>query len=306
MFVRPKRLKKGGTIMIIAPAYKLTEQEGKKAAAEIEQLGFKVKFGKNTFLDTDKYAATALERAEDFNAAIKDESVDMLLFSGGEVSLEILELIDYGAILKNKKIICSYSDSTSVLCAVTSMSGLVTFYGMSPSALCGQSEYNTSCFERAFLQADCKSHIPNSKWVKINGGTAYGCMIGGYLLNFALFCTSKYFTYNKDQKYILFLEDNIRFNKPAAVSRYFSYIEQSGFFKNVSGLIWGHYALSEYSEVDNILSRIAKAYNIPVVKTDDFGHGANRAVLPIGIEARLDVDKMSLQYTQAFTEKKSK
>lgn len=62
---------------------------------------------------------------------IADDSVQMLLFGGGEVSNELLPYIDYALIREHPKLICSYSDSTTLLNAIHFMCGLPVFYGAS-------------------------------------------------------------------------------------------------------------------------------------------------------------------------------
>lgn len=42
-----------------------------------------------------------------------------------------------------------------------------------------------------------------------------------------------YFRYDTCRKYILFIEDHIRFSSPAVISKYFSHIEQSGFMQKL-------------------------------------------------------------------------
>ncbi|NLG88822.1 MAG: LD-carboxypeptidase [Clostridiaceae bacterium] len=63
---------------------------------------------------------------------------------------------------------------------------------------------------------------------------------------------------------------------------------------NVAGLIFGHYSLTQYPELFQRLERLGKKHNIPVVYCDDFGHGVNHAILPIGRIARLDAGSKSL------------
>ena len=42
--------------------------------------------------------------------------------------------------------------------------------------------------------------------------------------------------------------------------------------------------------IDDILFRIGKRYDIPVVRCEDFGHGINNTILPIGIRTKLDTE----------------
>jgi muramoyltetrapeptide carboxypeptidase len=105
---------------------------------------------------------------------------------------------------------------------------------------------------------------------------------------------SDYFPYDRKERYILFLEDHEKFSKLNELSSYLSHIEQSGFMRNVTGLIFGHYSLTPNPEFFQRLERIGKKHNIPVAYCDDFGHGVNHAILPIGNFARLDAGSKSL------------
>ncbi len=66
----PTRLKKGDTIGVIAPSYPITSnrvQALERGIQKLNQLGFKVKLGKNVMKNTLGYSATKEEKAEDFN-----------------------------------------------------------------------------------------------------------------------------------------------------------------------------------------------------------------------------------------------
>ena len=75
-----------------------------------------------------------------------------------------------------------------------------------------------------------------------------------------------------------------------------SYIEQNDIIKNISGILFGHYSENECPELESCLERFGKRHNIPVIKCDDFGHGINHGIIPIGQEARLDTNKEILDY----------
>ena len=111
----PERLKKGDTIGVIAPAspiigYNIEELE--KARKKIEKEGFKVKYSKNLFSNTNGYSSTAKEKAQDINDMFKDKEVKMIWCAkGGENSNSTFEYIDYELIKDNPKIICGYSDT---------------------------------------------------------------------------------------------------------------------------------------------------------------------------------------------------
>jgi Uncharacterized proteins, homologs of microcin C7 resistance protein MccF len=287
--IKPRRLMPGSTIGFLSPSYAYGPDDVRPAAETLEKLGYKIKFAKNIFSNTLGFAGTVYERSEDFNELIADSKVDMLLFGGGEVCNEILPYVDFDMVRRNPKIICSYSDSTTILNAVYTLTGIATFYGETFRTFINPSEYNLRSFQNRLCDG-LNIYEKSGFWRMITPGYAKGELLGGYLVNFATLLGGRYFTPDKAQKYILFIEDHEKFNAPAAVSKWFSHIEQSGLFDNITGLIFGHYSQNPNPQIDGILRRIGERYEIPVVMCDDFGHGENNSVIPIGIKAELNAD----------------
>lgn len=297
-FMKPKHLEYGDTIGIISPCYAYNEKSIAGALNTLRQKGFTIKLGRHVYNNIYGYAASPQERAEDFNSMASDKDVSMVLFGGGEVGNEILPLIDYDTVRANPKIYCSYSDGTTILNALTSKSGLVSFYGATLRTFDGIDDYNLRSFEDRLIKPSATfSH--NSDWEVIKVGRCEGTLIGGYLVNFAMMLGGNYFAIAKDKPYILFLEDNEMFSSPAVISKYLSHIGQSPFIHNVRGLLFGYYATSSQPILLDILKRFGDCHHIPVVKCDDFGHGLNNAILPIGITAQLDTSKPSLTFLES-------
>lgn len=73
---------------------------------------------------------------------------------------------------------------------------------------------------------------------------------------------------------------------------------QRGVFKRVSGVIFGHYSVNDNPLIDQILYRVGEQYHIPVAKCEDFGHGINNSILPIGIKAKLDTQDRSFKFLE--------
>lgn len=92
----------------------------------------------------------------------------------------------------------------------------------------------------------------------------------------------------------MFLEDHENFSKIAKVSSFISHIEQSDFINNVAGLIFGHYSEKVPDDLLKRLERFGEKHNVPVMYTDDFGHGRNHAIFPIGAMAKLDADNKQM------------
>ena len=294
--MQAKRLPPGGTIGIICPSHVAEAQRYAPIAAAIKRLGFVVKLGANIQKDTYGYAASAKERADDLNAFVADGDVQMILFSGGESAVEILPHIDYENIRHSPKLFCSYSDATSILNAIYAQTGLITYYGMGAGEFADLRHYNYMQFCSHFVEGhdDPRQFVSDSNWKTICGGSCEGTLIGGYSALFGLMLSNKYFSYDKNKKYLLFLEDHEKFSDVGAASTYLAFIGQSAFMHNVTGLIFGHYCVDVPQDLLRCLERFGEWHNIPVVYTDDFGHGTRHAILPIGVNACLDADNQRM------------
>ena len=66
--------------------------------------------------------------------------------------------------------------------------------------------------------------------------------------------------------------------------------------EHVAGVIVGNYSDHEHPELLARLKRMGERFQIPVVYCDDFGHGHNHAILPIGRRVKLDTEAKTLYY----------
>ena len=296
-----KRLPLGGTIGLFCPSHVADMSKYDLVIATLKRLGFNVKLGANFHKDTYGYAASAEERAADLNSLVTDDSVQMILFSGGSSAVEILPLIDYDKIRHNPKLFCSYSDATSILNAIYAQTGLVTYYGASASEFADLRHYNYTQFLSHFVEGHSAEHfVSDSKWITVCKGVCEGHLIGGYNSLFACLLANRYFKYESDKKYVLFIEDHEKYNDIGTVSTYLEFIGQSAFMQNVTGLIFGHYSIIVSDDLLRCLERFGKKHGIPVVYTDDFGHGTRHAVMPIGVNVVLDADNQCLRFCDNY------
>ena len=290
------KLQKGDIIGIVCPSHIASAERHKQSIKTLEGIGYRVQLGGNVYKTTYGYLASEQERADDFNAMVADENVKMVLFGGGEGGNELLPLIDYELMKRNPKIYCSFSDGTTILNAIHSMTGLTTYYGQGPGMFNDLRYYDYIQFVSHFSEETPKEFVKNTDWITLNGGICEGVLTGGYTRNFALLLGSKYFGYDSRQKYILFLEDHEKFSNIAKVSSFISHIEQHDFIQNVTGLMFGHYSEILHDDLLNRLERFGKKHSVPVIYCDDFGHGVNHAIFPLGSKAELNADTQNLRF----------
>jgi len=291
-----KKLHKGDTIGIVCPSHIASAERHKKSIKTLESLGYHVKLGKNVYKNTYGYLASEQERADDFNDMVSDNCIKMILFGGGEGGNELLPYIDYENIKRNPKFYCSYSDGTTILNSVHAMTGMTVYYGQGPGMFYDLRYYDYKQFLSHFAEGDIKIFTKSSDWHTMNGGVTEGFLIGGYTRNFSLLLGNKYFKYDKQMKYILFLEDHEKFSDIAKVSSFISHIEQHEFINNVAGLIFGHYSEIIAEDLLARLARFGTKHEVPVIYCDDFGHGVNHAIFPIGRKVKLDADDQVLTF----------
>ena len=174
--IQPQKLQCGDTIGIIAPSIALKPEHIQHSTQRLCSLGFHIQLADHIFSDAYGFSGSIEERAEDFNAMISNDKIKMLLFGGGEVCNEILPYIDYDNIRRNPKIICSSSDSTTLLNAINYMSGLITFYGASVRTFEHLTDYNRQAFENLLMTAGHK-YMKSAPWKTIHPGKCEGAVL---------------------------------------------------------------------------------------------------------------------------------
>ena len=291
----PKKLKKGDIIGIVAPSNPITGEnieEIRKAKEIVEKDGFKVKFSKNLFSNTNGYSSTAIEKAEDINRMFADKEVKMIWCAkGGENSNTTFEYLDYDLIGENSKIICGYSDITSLTNIITQKTGLVTFNGTNFKTIAtDETSYSYEEAIKRFVDGSLEVGKENEKYQTIIPGVAEGNLIGGNLSLIRGLVAGKYKIDFMDK--ILFIEELGFETGPSLVSNYLAYMKQNGVFEQIKGIWIGNYEHESGITLEKILQDIiGDKYNKPIIKSNNFGHVETKTVIPIGTKAKIDTNK---------------
>lgn len=298
--ILPQRIKPGDTIGIASPSSIAKPESYERTAFVLGKLGYRVKFAKNLFSDSWGFLASDEDRAADINELAADPEVKMVFFGGGEGSPALPPLLDYDTIKKNPKIYSSYSDGTTILSAITAMTGLVTYYGQTPGIFNDLRYYNYTQFCENFVSGEHRFFDSDSGWQSIRAGVGEGVLIGGYSRNFAMMFGSPYFSYDPDEDYILFIEDHEKFSRPDAVSEYLAAIWQHPFMQRVRGFIFGCYNNPGIppEELCALLGTVGDRFGIPVAYTNDVGHGSRHGIMPMGCRVRLDGGEGALEFLE--------
>lgn len=293
----PIKLKKGDTIGVIAPSNYIEKDDLEYINASIalmEASGFKVKFGKYVFEDTLGYGTSPEKRAADINWAFKDDEVKAIMcVKGGEDSNTTLDYIDYEMIKKHPKIICGFSDNTSILNAIHEKTGLVTYHGPTFKSLTSwETGYAYKQFIKTFVEST-ESLImgePEDEYTTIQAGQTTGELVGGNLSLFTKLVCGKYAVNLQDK--ILFLEELGFEATPEMVNSNIYYLKQNGVFDKIAGLWIGNYEHPSKIGLEKIIiNAIGDEYKFPIIKSDNFGHIDKKIIIPIGTKAEINTNE---------------
>lgn len=291
----PERIRKGDILGVIAPSSPVKEKDLEEFNASIlrmEASGYELKIGKNVFSDSTGYGASVEEKIEDMHHMFSSPEVKMVWCAkGGDNSNSLFEKIDYDLIRKNPKIICGYSDSTSILNMIYQKTGLVTFLGQTFKGLAScETDYSYREIIKRLQEGKLEIGTKDDSYEVIQDGKAEGILIGGNLSLTANLVSGKY--HLDFQNKILFIEEFGLESNPAAVSRYLYYMKQNNVFDQIKGLWIGNYEHESGIPLEKIvMDTIGTKYQIPIVKSNNFGHTDRKTVIPIGTKARIHTNE---------------
>ena len=289
------KLKKGDTIGVVCPSDKIIDEdipEIKEVERVLKEKGYNVVFSKNVYKNTTGYGASAKEKAEDINYMYANKDIKAIMsLKGGFNSNSVYEYLDFNVIKKNNKIICGYSDSTSYINYIHSKTGNIGFIGPNFKSLNSPDTnyYSLDEMLKRFENNYFDLATDENEFRIIKDGQSEGELIGGNLSLITELLDDIDFS-NK----ILFLEE-FSFESPSAmVSNYLYRLRQKGIFNKVSGIWLGNYE-GEVSIEKILLDTIEDMnLNIPIIKSDNFGHIERKITVPLGVKAKISSGKISL------------
>jgi len=313
--LKPKALKPGDTVGLIAPAsYTFDLWKLDDAALRVEALGLKPKFGKHVRGRRGFLSGTEEERLEDLHAMFRDKGVTAVFcLQGGYGTPRLLDRLDYDLIRENPKILLGYSDITGLHLAITKKAGLVTFHG--PNMIGTLPPWSLELLKKALFAPEPIGELTNPEEEDplnrefplrtVSPGMARGRITGGNLTLISSTMGTPYEVETKGK--ILFLEDTGE--APYRIDRMLVQLRLAGKLQEAAGLVFGtctdcapsrsgfELSLSLSEVLDELLGGLGK----PVLAGLLFGHTKEKATIPIGVEAELDASARRLTVLEAAT-----
>lgn len=140
-FSKPSYLKKGDTLMIVAPAGFVTDlTEIEAGIALAKSWGLEVIVGENAFNKHNHFAGTDAERQSDLQFALDNENIKAIWCSrGGYGTVRIIDQIDFRAFEKNPKWVVGFSDITTLHATIHNL-GIASIHATMPGGIKKASE----------------------------------------------------------------------------------------------------------------------------------------------------------------------
>ncbi|MBO0719496.1 MAG: LD-carboxypeptidase [Blastocatellia bacterium] len=303
--IKPRALLVGDTVALVAPASNLKKDYLERGAAEIERLGFRVKYSAG-ILAKDRYTAGADERrAAELMDAFGDPEVKAVWAArGGYGAMRLFDLLDETALSRIPKIFIGYSDLTALHLYFYRRFNWASFHGpMAAKDLAG-GDYDRETLIKMLTWVAPPGRIETTKTEMLHrgkGGSVSGRLLGGCLsLIAALMGTPDELDTRGS---LLFLEDTA--TKPFAIDRMLQQLRLAGKFAEVRGIIFGEMidCIQHKDQgylIQDVLADCTSDLGVPVMFGFPSGHSpAGNITLPLGVTASLDADRGLLSIDEA-------
>ncbi|MDU1338427.1 MULTISPECIES: S66 family peptidase [Clostridium] len=274
----------GDTVAIVACSNGLDEKMKPKIEELViilNEIGLKTIISDKVYKKYSAFNGTGKERADVLLKYYRHNEVKAIFdVSGGDLSNEILQYLDFNDINKNYKPYFGYSDLTVVVNALYSKTNQKNYLYQIRNLVDSNKIEQIKNFKDTFI--DDNRSILNFEYEWIQGNFMSGIVVGGNIRCFLKLAGTEYMPDFKDK--LLFLE-SFSGDVPKMVS-YLTQYKHMGIFKKVNGIILGSYTEMErenYSPtIVDIIKRIVDDSSMPIVKTNEIGHGIDSKCIIIG------------------------
>ena len=291
--LKPRKLRPGDRIAIVAPASSFLREEFDKGVAEIQRLGFEPIFEESVFAQHGGYlSGEGRVRAEAFINAWRDPSVRALIaVRGGYGSVHLLPFLDKEDLRQTPKAFVGYSDLTTVLTYLTGQCGIVSFHGPMLDRRLGRGidAYDRASFVAALTSTEPLGELAAPQMETFNKGEAAGVLAGGTLAQLVASLGTPY-AFNPPDGHVLFLEDVGE--RPFRLDRMVTQLRLAGVLQRAAAIVLGDFVDCDEpgGEVaaKSVLSQLLKEFDGPIVYGFPSGHTRSPLVtLPFGVRARV-------------------
>lgn len=290
---KPRALRAGDRVAIVATASPFDPQELERGGAELRALGFEPVWQPSVFARTGYVAGPARVRAEALVQAWTDPSIAAIVAArGGYGSVHLLPLLDPAAFAGTPKVFIGYSDNTSLMTWLTLRCGITTLHGpMIEGRLArGAGGYDRDTFERCLLRTAPAGVITHPSVEVLKSGTASGMLIGGTMTQLAASLGTPY-AFDPPRGCVLFLDEIGE--RPYRVDRLFTQLRLAGIIERAGALVFNELPGCDEPagapRIREVVASLTADFPGPVLFGLPSGHtSAAMLTIPFGVRARVE------------------
>ncbi|MDE2126253.1 MAG: LD-carboxypeptidase [Armatimonadetes bacterium] len=308
MVNKPRALRQGDRIGIVAPSGPIEDAALQVGVAALEERGYAVEIGPHVLdrhPDYDYLAGTDPGRLADLQWALdRTDLAGIFCARGGYGAMRIVESIHWPEQRDRARLFLGYSDITTLHLAFARFARQVTHYGVMPPKLTDLSEPALDHWWRIVEDPAYRPVLPldGEHAETVTGGVAEGRLAGGCLTLLAHACGTAYRP--RWRGCIVVLEDVSE--AIYGVDRSMAQLKACGLLSEAAGFVVGTvtaWRRAEQTDSSNQLEHVWRDYladlGVPVITGFPCGHEPNALTLPLGAVARLDADAGTLTLTES-------
>lgn len=290
---KPRAVKQGDLVGVVAPAGPVDEERLKLGVAELERLGFAVRVAEGVLERTGFTAGTVENRVEQIHRFFADPAVAAVVCArGGAGTIQLLPHLDRELLRDNPKPLLGYSDVTLLHLEMESL-GITSLHGpmVARELADGDTAYDRTSLWHGLTGEGEPYETGPDDMMALAEGTAEGVLRGGCLSLLAAAAGTPWALRSLDET-ILFVEDVDE--KPYRIDRMLRQLRASGALQGVTGVVFGDMkgcapGYAEDYRLETILLEALDGLQVPIALGLSSGHTAHPNVtLPLGVRARLE------------------
>lgn len=244
----------------------------------LQSIGIEPELSECIYSEGSAFSGTPRERAAQLMKMFRDPEIKEIYdISGGDVANQILDELDYEAIAGSKATFWGYSDLTTVINAVYTMTGKESVLYQVKNMVRG----NHMSLQRERFQNREELFAPAFTFVQ--GGAMKGVVVGGNIRCFLKLAGTRYFP---DLQGKILLLESLGGEVPQ-MATYLAQLKQIGAFEKVNGVLLGTFTTMERNQCTPDIITLVKEVcgkEMPIAKTAEIGHGDDSKAIVIGRE----------------------
>lgn len=296
--IKPRRLRQGDRIALVAPASPFQRSEFDLGVEEIRRLGFEPTYKESVFDRHGYVAGTAEVRATALRSALRDPSIAAIVaVRGGYGSAQLLPLLDVDEVRQTCKPIVGYSDVTALLSFVTLQCGVVSFHGpMIEGRLArGEAGYDRASFVRALCHATPMGEYDTPALEVLRPGEFAGPIVGGTVTQLLASLATPY-AFDPPLGHVLFFDEVGE--RPYRLDRMVTQLKQSGLLARAGAIVVGEMPRCDEprgeTSARSVMAALLADFPGPVLFGFPSGHTNGPAhTIPFGVRVRVIAEQSS-------------